>query len=233
MRTAIPVDAIEDTIASAYAAAGLVPGGAPGLVVPLHDLVRAFPLVVTELPRLTRRSALAHIAAPSSQQRVPAVADEPLAGYLYANAAGGWIFADAADPLVRRRFTVAHELGHYLLHFLPLLQRPTVVADIVEFDDEVLAAADNSVDDPPLPGRLAIHQVDSWTASAAELERMENEANQFAGAVLMPAVRCTERVAELRRVSRDTREVYARRLASDFLVSRAAMLRRLGDLNLP
>lgn len=47
---------------------------------------------------------------------------DELAGFLYVNTSYGCIFVEANDRLTRRRFSVAHELGHYLLHFLPLLE---------------------------------------------------------------------------------------------------------------
>ena len=109
-------DRIGQAVAEAFAAAGMRPETAT--ITPLRALMAAYPLAVEEVDGLTRRTATAHLIAGAARPRL-ATADEqePLSGYLRANAAGGWILVnrDAKNPLVRRRFTVAHELGHYLM----------------------------------------------------------------------------------------------------------------------
>jgi Zn-dependent peptidase ImmA (M78 family) len=66
-----------------------------------------------------------------------------------------------------------------------------------------------------------------------DLEQMELEANQFAAELLMPTSACYAiSKQQLHRFGRD-RPVLARRLATEFLVSKSAMNRRLKDLGLP
>ena len=45
-------------------------------------------------------------------------ADRPLRGCLGASDGGGWIFLEALDPDDERRFSLAHELAHFLRHHL-------------------------------------------------------------------------------------------------------------------
>jgi Zn-dependent peptidase ImmA (M78 family) len=65
-----------------------------------------------------------------------------------------------------------------------------------------------------------------------EVEQMEAEANRFAAALLMPADRCRTLALRYAEQYGGKRAVLARRLCTEFLVSQAAMLRRLTDLGL-
>jgi Zn-dependent peptidase ImmA (M78 family) len=62
--------------------------------------------------------------------------------------------------------------------------------------------------------------------------QMEREANRFAAAVLMPEETCRKLVDIYQSRYGDRRPVLARRMATDFLVSRLAMRWRLGNLGL-
>jgi len=126
---------------------------------------------------------------------------DSLAGFVFTAGRVGWAFVSAADPLARRRFTAAHELGHFVLH------RATMGRFRAD-TDTTLQEADGEVAD-----------------------RMEREANRFAAELLMPADICRERADEFReRYGCCPRGVLVYRLASELLVSREALRYRLQSL---
>ncbi len=229
--------AVSDAVRDAYRAAEVPEVPAVGHIAPLRHLVAGAPLNVDEVPDLTRRRAAAFLAPRLGRLLdQPVGTDEPLAGFLYAGPEGGWILVRAQDPLVRRRFTIAHELGHYLLHVAPALAAVAAadLADDVEFD-EALPAAPDAAADAPSGGRV---RVLSGRDPGAEADRLEAEADRFAALLLMPAALCHLLVREHaprcgRAGMAGWRDVVARRLASELLVSQAAMRRRLDELGLP
>lgn len=159
---------------------------------------------------------------------LPLLTGEALAGFLcVVPNSGGCVFVERKDIFARRRFSAAHELGHYLLHFRPRL----ISAD--SFDQPLLDAfpasqtGDTEPGDLPL-GQLALPGVE---LASAEMERMEREANEFAAELLMPA----EVVLALcgRYQPHLSGNDLASRLAGDFLVSRGAMRWRLRNLGIP
>jgi Zn-dependent peptidase ImmA (M78 family) len=64
------------------------------------------------------------------------------------------------------------------------------------------------------------------------IEQMEQEANAFAAALLVPEVACRKLYEMYQLRYGNHRTVLARRMATDFLVSRFAMHRRLETLGL-
>lgn len=71
--------------------------------------IRAYPGLSTAVVRdwLHRR----HIPFPLE------AVDRPLRGCLIARDGGGWIFLDADDEAAEQRFSLAHELAHFLRHY--------------------------------------------------------------------------------------------------------------------
>jgi hypothetical protein len=107
----------------------------------------------------------------------------------------GVILARRAHPF-RRRFTVAHELGHFLI--------PAHM--------------------PDAPGRFLCSREDMRRLSAAEHDRrgrMEVEANRFASLMLMPPPLLRPRLG----TKRDPDVAHMAQLAVDFEVSKQAMAR--------
>ena len=129
--------------------------------------------------------------------------EEVLAGYLFAAGRVGWAFVNSDDILPRRRFSAAHELGHFLLH------RDRMAS--VSFADTAESISEN--------------------IETAEMKQMEREANQFAVELLMPSEVCRERATSLRKKHGCCPcGVLAYRLAAELLVSREAMRYRLKAL---
>ncbi|TAK28737.1 MAG: ImmA/IrrE family metallo-endopeptidase [Chloroflexota bacterium] len=233
--TATPsADNVAMAIAAAYAAAGLKTEGTEVTISPLRLLIAAQPLVVNEVSCLTRHTAATYLAARAGRDMVTSGdSTVSLAGFLYANTAGGWILVNQGDPLVRRRFTVAHELGHFLLHFMPLIEAGSANRgdDNLEFDEE-LAPPDDSTHAVAGVGRITIDYA-AKPIDSTDVERFEDEANRFAAGVLMPEKTCRALTNRYTDLCGARREVLARRLASEFLVSQQAIRRRLADLGLP
>jgi Zn-dependent peptidase ImmA (M78 family) len=212
---------VADAIARLHAAAGLPwpPPAANGVVtpVPLDMLIRTHNLAHEEVPGLTRRAAGEYLVRWGVRRPELLEDDAPLAGFLFANAKGGYILVRADDPLPRRRFTAAHELGHYLLHFLPRWQ--------AEQDPETYLVQHDAADTV----REEEKPADDKTLSLPEMER---QANQFAAALLLPEAVC--RTAQTRYAAHfgPTPRFLEHHLASDLLVSREAARWRLRSLNL-
>ena len=114
----------------------------------------------------------------------------------------GKIGYNREDALVRQRFTIAHEIGHYILH---------------------AAQSDLFID-----RSFIVHHRDS--SSARGVRKKEIEANQFAAAILMPADLVASAVAEYAFDLGD--EHALSELARKFAVSSQAMSIRLGKLGL-
>jgi Zn-dependent peptidase ImmA (M78 family) len=129
--------------------------------------------------------------------------DGNISGMLYRDEARTVIGVNAAHSPTRRRFTVAHELGHLRLH----PGRPLIL---------------------DAPARVNFRD---RTASLAT-DREEIEANAFAAALLMPERLVLEWVGRLLTTREHTPEKLVRLLADEFQVSEAAMGYRLINLGI-
>lgn len=194
---------IHAAIQRAVAQAG-IPWPPPGAV-PLRDLIAAFNLVHSEVPALTyvcvARSLCPYVEPPADFWRKQV----PLAGFIFANAHGGWIFVNQDDPIPRRRFSAAHELGHFLLHF-----EPTTCNN----------EAGYMQDDPDI------------SEDDDELAMIERQANRFAAELLMPEESCRRIIAQAQSKFGGSPMYLAHRLAAELLVSREAALWRMRSLGL-
>lgn len=152
------------------------------LPVPIEDIADThLGLLVRDVDDLRRASG------------APTLGDgQALSGLLLPALGEIWVNAgEARDWPARRRFTVAHELGHWSLH---------------RHDDRSVFCRSNVIDPNETPGRSA-------------LPLLEQEANAFGAAVLMPG-----------RLIREQYEHCGRdfsRLCETFGASGAAMGRRL------
>ena len=149
-------------------------------------------------------------SCPAQQRRTPFVSIRAtFAGYqssrLLAGAKGkrGAIGYNSAHASVRQRFTVAHEIGHYMLHVKNAHSRLFL-------------------------DRYVVYRRDDQSSTGNDRE--EIEANAFAAALLMPAelVRDEIRKNNLDLDDEDDLGVLAKR----FNVSTTAMSFRLGNLGL-
>jgi IrrE N-terminal-like domain len=166
-----------------------------------------------QLNRFFLESSLRHVALPNLSFRAVAerlrrpdlaVDDGPLAGFVFVAGRGGLAFVSSTDMLPRRRFTAAHELGHFVLH------RDRMGGGYHgDTEDTIVEAGDG------------------------EAAAMEREANRFAAELLMPDAVCRARADEMRRAHKCCpRTVLVNQLASELLVSLQAMGYRLKQLGL-
>ena len=130
--------------------------------------------------------------------------DSEVSGLLYRHPEQVVIAVNRDHPTTRRRFTVAHELGHLVLH----QGRPVIV-------DHVVRARINLRD----------------AASSLATEREEIEANRFAASLLMPPEFVHAHMQNALRPRRDE-DATIQYLARKFGVSVQAMEIRLTNLGL-
>lgn len=126
---------------------------------------------------------------------------DDVSGILVASGETGTIGYSMLDASVRQRFTIAHELGHFVLH---------------------RRARELFID----KSYTMIYRRDQ-ESSTGELQ-IEREANQFAAAILMPKHHILEEITKYEFDLGD--EVALRSLADKFQVSTQAMSLRLAKL---
>jgi hypothetical protein len=207
-------------------------------IVPLFELLKAFSLPVVELPNLSYRVIADFLREETGRPANIAQPDErELAGFLYVaqyfNHLWGFIFLRQDDNIGRRRFSAAHELGHYILHFWPFLQQHKLEGENLILT-EGLSQTEKG-DEEIWQGRPVFSSAgkEVLTTPTKSVAQMEQEADRFAAELLMPAPLCRQLVQDTLHRMVNKPEVIAKRLAADLLVSPAAMRVRLKTLNLP
>jgi Zn-dependent peptidase ImmA (M78 family) len=127
---------------------------------------------------------------------------DDVSGLLVIEADRGVIGVNAAHAQVRQRFTIAHEIGHYVLHRTEL---PVFIDKTLRQYSAVFRDADSSTGE----------------------DRREREANAFAAALLMPISFVRAELANLDSDVEDEETIEA--LAKRFKVSRQSMSIRLAN----
>ena len=82
-----------------------------------RSICRAFAVFIVKVPNLDVQAVNEHL----KQRRLPwemDVAPRRLRACLLARAGMGWVFLDGADPPDQMRFSLAHEMAHFLLDHL-------------------------------------------------------------------------------------------------------------------
>lgn len=203
-------------------------------IVPLSELARSSAIDVQEITDLTYGRA-AQFLADEFEIALSLGGVSPfkaLAGFIHADPEATIILIKrgaqvARHHVARRRFTIAHELGHFVLHFCPLWDGDDPEAERIFIEGAHLPDDEKAGDETQLSSDLLA--VADGRKSHGQLEA---EANAFAARLLMPeaAVRALFEKWAPRLSQR--RSVLARRLSSEFLTSVPAMRRRLDTLEL-
>jgi Zn-dependent peptidase ImmA (M78 family) len=206
-------------------------GGKGRHITPLGELIASFNLVNKELPGLSPQTALQYLAEQGTLiEPEEETGQDALAGFLYTSTSYGCLFVEANDSFVRRRFSAAHELGHYLLHFKPLLATAERDHEQVELT-EAFHPGKNDDLEATESGRIGGAAHHALQHCLPPVALMEYQANQFAAELLMPeeTVRGLFARAMLRLNDGDLITSW---LAGEMLVSYEAMSTRLHSLQL-
>lgn len=134
---------------------------------------------------------------------VPYPMENDVSGMLVINASGATIGYNNAEPKKRIRFTIAHEIGHFVLH-------------------------NNNTSKVFVDNQLKVHFRSNESQQDSEKAQMEFEANTFAAALLMPEAQLLEYIKQLDLDLGDDEGLNA--LANKFMVSTSAMYYRLVNL---
>lgn len=223
---------ISETVREVFARINLDYENFPSQIVPLDQMFAEYPLMVVELPNgktLSTKTAVKFLEIEIGFEMPELAADErKLSGFLYAAKCGdylqGCIFTDKSEPTVRRRFSAAHEFGHYLLHFMPLLK--TAESENL-FLTESMAIGDSD----EIQAEIKIAEDFDFKKIGAENKcEMEQEADFFAAELLMPRNACLKAATIFIEIGKN-KKALINRLATEFLVSFEAMKRRLEELS--
>lgn len=205
----------------------------PPQIVPLNRIFAQYPLMVVELPNgkaLSTKTAVKFLEIEIGFEMPELETDDrKLSGFLYTAKFGdfmqGCVFTDKSEPTVRRRFSAAHEFGHYLLHFMPLLKASKSES---LFLTESMAISDSD----EIQAEIKIAEDFDFKKIGTENKfEMEQEADFFAAELLMPRNACLQQIEFLKGFANTkNKKALINRLATEFLVSFEAMKRRLEDL---
>lgn len=225
---------IKQVIAEAYEEADLPQPSMDISIAPLDQLIRSHNLARIELTGLTGLSAAQYLIQRGTAIELPTnLNEDALAGFLYVSPKFGSIFVERNDLMVRRRFSAAHELGHYLLHFCPLLRSLSAEETLpfIEVTDALPRSEDADPNKFDLPlSSINVCEESDFAQLLPPLEEMEREANEFAAELLMPEDVVRSLTAEREADFRENDLVW--RLATEMLVSQAAMKWRLLHLRI-
>lgn len=169
-----------------------------------HAVVRALPITAVELPNLRVAEIDRWLRSQGVVCRLQ-TRDRPLYGCLVAHNSHGAVFLDARDPEAERRFTLAHELAHFL-HDYWKPRREAVTAygpDVLEVFDGIrtprpeervhaLLAA--------IPIGWRVHLTDRDEAAQIgdpAIARAERDADRLACELLAPESDVLDRIAPL------------------------------------
>lgn len=210
-------------------------------IIKLFDLIDYdYPLEVKDVYGLSYRSAYEYLTAEIGHSvQMERTDNTSLSGFLYIHhyqhVHHGYILVDGNEPVVRRRFSAAHELGHYVMHFLPLIENATEEekSELLILSEGLAFVDEDSNEDSSPQGNLSFTRRGFKDVVEANIAQMEIEANQFAAEILMPEKACRTLTEQLSTKLGTKRSVLARRLSAEFLVSRSAMTLRLAYLSLP
>lgn len=170
-------------------------------------VARALPLAVCKLPEVTAARVAERL------RRMGAVSwedhdDRPLRACLFADTGHGIVFLDGTDPEDEQRFSLAHEVAHFLLHY----EAPRHAAEVA-LGHGIVAVLDRRRP-PTLAERFSAalaavpiepyrHAIARHGARTGRSREMEDEADSLALEILVHR-------EDARRLGRDAEEVLVR-----------------------
>lgn len=173
-----------------------------------QPILWALPLAVLKLPRLWARNVEAWLEQRGIPFRLDC-ADRPLRGCLAAYGGRGCVLLDGTDPEDERRFSLAHEAGHFLLEYLQPRERAVarLGGAILEVLDGLRApTVDERVDAVLGHAPIGVHthlmeRQPDGVLGCGRIVGAENRADRLALELLAPAGEVQRRVARFRRPS--------------------------------
>lgn len=239
---------IDEAIQRLYTMTGLEPPSpsSSSYIAPLNNIIELLPgnVISSEVPELTYAKAKQFLRDETDKEvSVPAHAEQRLDGLLYAwyaeDVLYAYILVSAGGSIERRRFTVAHEIGHLILHMLLSQEDAARPSEFVEgFMDKKKGATETADEAKEADSDdKSFAHADALTSegdpfSLPPIEVMEAEADAFAASLLVPEELCRDLAAVHQSRFGDRRAVLVRRLMVDLLVSKSAMQRRLETLDI-
>jgi hypothetical protein len=174
-------------------------------------------LAIVKLPRLRATSVDAWFAE-RGRPHVVGGPDRVLRGCLFAVAGRGVVFVDAADPPDEQRYSLAHEVAHFLGDYLVprekiLARMGPEAADIL--DGRRRPSPSERIDGLLAGATLGVHRhlMDRVPQSEARVGRSESRADRLALELLAPR---DVVIRSLRGMGRRTEAAVRRVLADDF-----------------
>lgn len=160
--------------------------------------------ILASIPNLILPVRVEEIAKNIGLKIIPQPLDETISGMLIIKDGIGTIAYNQTESNVRRRFTIAHELGHFVLH---------------KNDGSLF-----------LDKNFSVLLRSQMTPETIQKQRLEQEANAFAAALLMPE-KLLRKELELKQFDFGSEEAQ-KELAKKFNVSSIAMYYRMRNLEL-
>jgi hypothetical protein len=166
----------------------------------------ALPVTLVKLPRLHISSVGEWLVARGPKVKAPlGRVDRPIRGCVIAWRGHGVVFVDGADPEDEQRFTLAHEVAHFLFdYFVPrrraLAELGPQIGDVLDAvraptADERLVALLRHVPLRPYVNMLERDQ--DIATSDSNLETVESSADRGAFVLLAPPIEVWRRVGRL------------------------------------
>lgn len=168
-----------------------------------HPIARTLPLLIVSLPRLRITDINDWLAARAVVCRLTA-AQRPLRACLVAHSGAGVIFLDGGDGEDEQRFSLAHELAHFLRHYRCPRERA-----VEHFGDQILEVFDGEraprqpervhslLAGVPLGFHVHLMERDYIDARSVLVERAESEADLLAYELLAPSDLLLNQVGQL------------------------------------
>jgi hypothetical protein len=158
-----------------------------------RDIARAamlaFPVVVMKLPLLTVERIASWLRARGAVVTIPLCEGE-MAGCVVAHRGHAVIFIAGTDPADERRATVAHELAHFIRHYLVPRQRAVgalgaAIIEVLDGDREPTYAERARGVLRDVPVGVHVHVLPRGDRQAV-IAQVENEADELALELLAP-----------------------------------------------